>query len=187
MSGTYDPPVFRTERLLLRRWREGDLAPFAAMSADPDVMRHFPSFVSEEETHALVERFERHFDEHGFGPWALEHDGEFIGFTGLLVHTFPAHFTPAVEVGWRLRKAAWGRGFATEAAREALRVGFDEHRVDEIVSMTVPANVKSVAVMERLGMSRDPDDDFDHPRIPEGSPLRRHVLYRMPRDRWADS
>ncbi len=187
MSGTYDRRVSRTERLILRRWREEDLAPCAAMCADPDVMRHFPSSVSKEETRALVERIERHFDEHGFGLWALEHGGAFIGFTGLLIHTFAAHFTPAVEVGWRLRKEAWGRGFATEAAREALRIGFDEHQVDEIVSMTVPANVKSVAVMERLGMSRDPADDFDHPRIPEGSPLRRHVLYRMPRDRWADS
>ncbi|UCG40594.1 MAG: GNAT family N-acetyltransferase [Acidimicrobiia bacterium] len=186
-SETYDPAVFTTERLRLRRWQEGDVAPFAAMSVDPDVMRYFPSFVSQEDTRALVQRFDGVFDEHGFGPWALEHDGEFVGFTGLLVHTFPAHFTPAVEVGWRLRREAWGRGFATEAAREALRIGFEEHDLDEIVSMTVPANVRSVAVMERLGMTRDRADDFDHPRVEEGSPLRRHVLYRLSRSQWAGS
>ncbi|NND84694.1 MAG: GNAT family N-acetyltransferase [Acidimicrobiia bacterium] len=184
MSAPYDSRVFATERLTLRRWVESDLPGFAAMNVDPDVMEYFPAFVSEEDTRAVVERFESLFDEVGYGPWALEHDGEFIGFTGLLIHTFPAHFTPAVEVGWRLRKEAWGHGFATEAARAALRVGFEDHAIDEIVSMTVPANVKSVAVMERLGMVRDPADDFDHPRVPEGSPLRRHVLYRLSAKKW---
>jgi ribosomal-protein-alanine N-acetyltransferase len=169
--------------LLLRGWREDDRAPFAALNADPEVMQHFPATLSRAESDALVDRIDAMFAEHGFGLWAVEvrASGEFIGFVGLAAWDFEAHFTPAVEVGWRLARSSWGHGYATEAAREAVTFGFDEAGLDEIVSFTSPGNTRSRAVMERLGMTRDPADDFDHPRLPVGHPLRRHVLYRLPR------
>ena len=128
----------------------------------------------------MVERIEAGFEANGFGLWALEvrATGEFVGFTGLDVPEFEAHFMPAVEIGWRLARSAWGQGYATEAARTALSFGFEEVGLVEIVSFTTPANRRSRAVMERLGMSHDPADDFDHPRLPPGHPQRRHVLYR---------
>lgn len=174
-------PELRTERLTLRRWRDADRAPFAQMNADPRVMEFFPAPLSREESDALITRIEAGFDRHGFGLWALEvrETGEFIGFTGLAPPEFEAHFTPAVEVGWRLAAPAWGRGYATEAARAAIAFGFERAGLEEIVSMTSALNERSRAVMERLGMSRDPADDFDHPGIPAGHPLRRHVLYRL--------
>lgn len=170
-----------TERLHLRRWRFFDRPPFAAMNADPEVMEHYPAPLSEDESDALVDRIRRHFDEHGYGLWALEvrGQGEFIGYTGLALQTFDAPFTPAVEVGWRLARSAWGKGYASEAARAAIADGFDRLGLDEIVSMTATTNVRSQRVMERLGMSRDEADDFDHPNVPVGHPLRRHVLYRL--------
>ncbi|MFF0248751.1 GNAT family N-acetyltransferase [Streptosporangium sandarakinum] len=173
-----------TERLVMRRWRETDLEPFAELNADPEVMRHFPAPLTREESDAMVGRIEAAFDEHGYGLWALEvrATGEFIGFTGLAWQRFEAHFTPALEVGWRLSRRAWGHGYATEAARAALEYGFGPAGRREIVSMTAVGNLRSRAVMERLGMRRDPADDFDHPRVPAGSPLRRHVLYRIGRD-----
>ena len=173
----------RTARLLLRRWRDGDLEPFAAMNADPRVMEHFPAPLSRAESDELAGRFRSHWVEHGFGPWAIEVPGEaaFIGFTGLSRPSFEAHFTPCVEVGWRLAGGHWGRGYATEAARAAMRVAFEELGLEEIVSFTVPANRRSLRVMEKLGMQRSPRDDFDHPRLPAGHPLRRHVLYRRGR------
>lgn len=172
-----------TERLLLREWRDDDLAPFAALNADPEVMRWFVSPLSRDESDALVGRMRVAFAEHGYGLWAVEvkATGAFIGFTGLMWQTFPAPFTPALEVGWRLARDAWGHGYATEAARVALSVGFDEAGVDEIVSMTAVQNVRSQAVMERLGMTRDPADDFEHPHVPDGHPVKRHVLYRITR------
>lgn len=173
----------RTARLVLRRWREEDLAPFAAMNADPRVMEHLPALLSRAESDAFAGRIDRHFQERGFGLFAVEivAGPPFIGFVGLSVPSFDAHFTPCVEVGWRLSHEAWGFGYATEAAREAVRFGFEEVGLAEIVSFTVPANLRSRRVMERLGMRRDPKDDFDHPRLPEGNRLRRHVLYRLPR------
>lgn len=175
-----------TERLHLRRWRFFDRVPFAAMNADPEVMEFFPSTLSEAESDALVDRIRAQFDEHGFGLWALEvaGRGEFIGFTGLAIQTFDAPFNPSVEVGWRLARSAWGRGYAIEAARAAVADGFERLGLDEIVSMTAVVNERSQAVMRRLGMTRDPADDFDHPKVPDGSPLRRHVLYRLRRDDW---
>lgn len=172
-----------TERLHLRRWRFSDRAPFAAMNADPEVMEFFPSTLTPEESDAMVDRIRAQFDEHGFGLWALEvrGRGEFIGFTGLAIQTFDAPFNPSVEVGWRLARPAWGKGYAIEAARAAVADGFDRIGLDEIVSMTAVVNERSQAVMRRLGMTRDPADDFDHPRVPEGSPLRRHVLFRLKR------
>jgi RimJ/RimL family protein N-acetyltransferase len=171
----------RTARLLLRPWKDTDSEPFAAMNADREVMAHFPATLSRGESDAIVERIRKHFDERGFGMWAVEVPGEapFIGFVGLMAPSFEAHFMPAVEVGWRIARAHWNLGYATEGAREALRLGFEELGLQEIVSMTVPGNVRSRRVMEKLGMKRDPKDDFDHPRIPKGSPLVRHVLYRI--------
>ena len=180
------PTTLTTGRLLLRHWRDDDRVPFAAMNADLRVMEHFPAPLSRLESDALIDEFEARFDPRGFGLWALERrdDGTFIGFTGLAAVPWEAHFTPAIEVGWRLAPEAWGHGYATEAAREAVRFGFEDAELDEIVSFTVPANVRSRAVMERLAMTHDPADDFDHPRLPVGHPLRRHVLYRIDRESW---
>jgi RimJ/RimL family protein N-acetyltransferase len=176
-------PTIRTERLHLRAWREEDLAPFAAMNADPAVMEFFPRPLDRAESDAAVARIRDHFARHGFGLWAVEAPGvaEFIGFVGLAVPRFEAHFTPCVEIGWRLAREHWGRGYATEAARAVLEFGFRDRALEEIVSFTASVNVRSRAVMERIGMTRSPGDDFDHPAIPEGHPLRRHVLYRARR------
>jgi RimJ/RimL family protein N-acetyltransferase len=171
----------RTERLLLRGWRHSDLEPFAALNADPEVMRYFPATLSREESDALAARASASLTERGWGLWAVEHRGEFLGFTGLAVPRFEAHFTPAVEIGWRLAHAAWGFGYASEAATAVLRFAVEELRLDEVVSFTAVANRRSRAVMERIGMARDTAGDFDHPGVPEGSPLRRHVLYRTDR------
>lgn len=174
------PAELRTERLLLRRWRRADRAPFAALNTDPEVMEHMTRLLTRAESDALVDRVEAGFEEHGFGWWAVEVPGvaRFVGFVGLSVPSFEAHFTPAVEVGWRLARPFWGCGYATEAAAAALADGFGRVGLGEIVSFAVPANVRSVRVMERLGMTHDPADDFDHPWFPEGHRLRRHVLYR---------
>ena len=176
-------PTIQTPRLLLRPWRDADLAPFAAMNADPVVMEFFPRPLDRAESDAAVARIRDHFAARGFGLWAVEVPdvADFIGFVGLAVPRFEAHFTPCVEIGWRLAREHWGRGYATEAARAALGFGFEELALDEIVSFTAPANVRSRAVMERIGMTRSPEDDFDHPTLPEGHPLRRHVLYRARR------
>jgi RimJ/RimL family protein N-acetyltransferase len=179
-------PGVQTERLLLRAFLDRDREPFAAMNADPRVMEHFPGTLTRDESDALVERIAERWAEDGLGLWAVERreDGAFLGFTGLAPPRFEASFTPCVEVGWRLAVDAWGHGYATEAARASLRFGFEDRDLDEILSWTVPANVRSRAVMERLGMTHDPADDFDHPSLPVGSPLRRHVLYRLSREGW---
>jgi len=167
----------------LRRWREADREPFAAMNADPEVMEYFPAALTREQSDDLIEKIEAGFEIHGFGLWALElrSSGEFIGFTGLAAPEFDAHFTPTVEIGWRLARSAWSSGYATEAAQAALEFGFGQAGLAEIVSFTSTGNVRSRAVMKRIGMTRDPQDDFDHPRLPEGHPLRHHVLYRKAR------
>jgi len=174
----------RTDRLVLRRWRDGDRDPFAALNADPEVMEHFPGPLTRAESDATVERAEAHFDAYGFGLWALEvaETGEFIGFTGLATPRFDAPFTPAVEVGWRLARSAWGLGYASEAGRRALAFGFEEAGLREIVSFTTGGNRRSQAVMARLGMTHDPADDFEHPLLPDGHRLRHHVLYRLSAD-----
>jgi ribosomal-protein-alanine N-acetyltransferase len=170
--------VIRTERLLLRRWREEDRAPFAALNADPVVMEHFPAPLTREESDALVDRVEAGFQEHGFGLWAVEADGVLVGFTGLSV---PAFAPGLVEVGWRLARSAWGHGYAVEAARAAIAHG-RLLGVGDLVSFTAVGNARSRRVMERLGMTHDPADDFDHPALPEGHRLRRHVLFRLAAD-----
>jgi RimJ/RimL family protein N-acetyltransferase len=188
MSSMENIPEIRTPRVLLRGWRGEDLDPFAAMSADPEVMRHFPATLSRAETAALIDRVQDHFARHGFGLWAAELPGEapFAGFVGLAVPRFEAAFTPCVEVGWRLARPYWGRGYATEAARAALHHGFTVLGLEQIYSFTVPGNFRSRAVMERLGLRHYPDEDFDHPMLIEGHPLRRHVLYRIRREEFLE-
>ena len=165
----------RTSRLLLRPWHDEDTAPFVEMSSDPVVMEYL---LPAGEAWAAWAR--AHWEEHGYGQWIVEIPGEasFIGVVGLAVVSYEAHFTPAVEVAWRLARPYWGRGYAAEAAKAALDYGFEQLGLSEIVALTVPANQRSRRVMERLGMTRSSEDDFDHPRLPEG-PLKRHVLYRL--------
>ena len=172
-----------TARLRLRPWRRADLAAFAAINADPVVMEHFPSVLERASSDALAERIGGHFDRHGYGLWAVELPdvAPFIGFIGLAIPRFTAPFTPCVEVGWRLARRYWGQGYATEGARAAVAFGFAEAGLEEIVSFTVPANRRSLAVMERLGMTSEAREDFDHPVLPAGHPLRRHRLYRLAR------
>jgi RimJ/RimL family protein N-acetyltransferase len=177
------------DRVCLRRWCDEDRDAFAALNSDARVMEFFPSHLSRVDSDAMVDGIEHHFNEHGFGLWAIEvpNVAPFIGFAGLSVKRFPASFTPCVEVGWRLAFAYWGRGYATEAARLALDYGFGTLALAEIVSYTSVTNHRSRALMERLGMRRDPADDFDHPAIPENHPLRRHVLYRLGSDSYVAS
>ena len=171
-----------TSRLRVRPWSDSDREPFAALNADPEVVEFLRAPLTREESDAFIDRVTDHIAEHGFGFWATETlDGEFLGFVGLAIPSFEAHFTPCVEIGWRLARPAWGHGYATEAARACLAFAWDEVGADEVVSFTATTNRRSMAVMERIGMTRDPADDFDHPRVPEGNPLRRHVLYRIPR------
>ncbi len=177
------PHALETPRTRLRRWREPDREPFALMNADPRVVEFLPAPLTRAGSDAFADRIAAHFAEHGFGLWALEVPGAaaFAGFVGLSIPRFEAAFTPCVEVGWRLAPEHWGRGYATEAARAALRFAFGPLGLVEVLSFTVPANLRSRRVMERLGMTRDPRDDFDHPLLPEGHRLRRHVLYRISR------
>jgi RimJ/RimL family protein N-acetyltransferase len=170
-----------TTRLLLRHWRPEDRAAFAAINADPIAMEFLPQPLAGRDSGALADRIERHFDEHGFGFWAVEAPGTaaFIGMVGLAWVSFPAPFAPAVEIGWRVSPKFWGRGYATEAASAALAYGFDTLRLDEIVAFTTVTNVRSRAVMERIGMTRDTSQDFEHPMLPPEHPLRPHVLYRI--------
>ena len=179
----YDGSVsdIRTDRLLLRGWRDSDREPFARMNRDPMVMEFFPALLSAQESGALFDRIQSHLAQHGFGLWAAElrETGGFIGYIGLAVPRFEAAFTPCVEIGWRLDSAHWGKGLATEGARAAARHAFNGLRLDDLVSLTVPANVRSRRVMEKLGMTYDPCEDFDHPMMPAGHPMRHHVLYRL--------
>ncbi|GAB3873351.1 GNAT family N-acetyltransferase [Dactylosporangium cerinum] len=199
--------MLRTSRLVLRRWRDEDRAPFAALNADPEVMRFFPRPLTRAESDMMVDRIKASFDEHGYGLWAVDvvradaGVSGFIGFVGLAWQRFPAHFTPALEIGWRLARHAWGQGYASEAAVAArdfafraatadaatdagAATAFDEvpgAGMDEIVSMTTRTNEPSQAVMRRIGMTRDPADDFRHPNLEPDHPLVEHVLYRLRR------
>jgi RimJ/RimL family protein N-acetyltransferase len=182
----WESNVALTERLVLRHWREADREPFARLNADARVMEFMAGPLSRKESDLLVERIEAHFRERGFGLCAAElrRDGSFIGFVGLAVPAFECAFTPCVEIGWRLAADHWGQGLATEGAREMVQYAFDGIGLDALVSFTVPGNVRSRRVMEKLGMTHDPADDFDHPKLPEGHPLRRHVLYRLESSEW---
>jgi len=177
-------PHLVTDRLLLREWRDADREPFAEMNADPRVMEHFPAMLSRPESDAFVDRIVARWSANGYGLWVVERraDGAFLGFTGLAAPVVDVPgMPPFVEVGWRFAAAAWGHGYATEAARAAVAWGFDVLGLDEIASWTTVANLRSRAVMERLGMTHDPADDFEHPRVPVGHPQRPHVLYRLRR------
>ena len=173
--------VIETPRLILRQWKAGDKKPFARINADPKVMEFFPARLTRSQSDALVAKIEAHFRKHGFGMYAAElrSTKAFIGFIGLNVPSFRAHFTPCVEIGWRLCPDAWGQGLATEGALAVLKYAREVLKADQLVSFTVPANTRSRRVMEKLGMSHDPVDDFDHPQLPPGHPLRRHLLYRL--------
>lgn len=174
---------FSTDRLRLRRWVAADATPFAAMNADPQVVQYLSDAMTREASDAMVVRIRAHFEQYGFGLWAVEVPGvtQFAGYVGLSVPQFEAHFTPCVEIAWRLGSNWWGNGYATEGARAVLAFGFDTLELTEIVSFTVATHWRSRRVMERIGMTHDPKDDFDHPNLPAGHPLRRHVLYRISR------
>lgn len=173
--------TIQTKRLSLRPWKHQDLEPFAQMNADPKVMEYFPSTLSLAESEKSMKNAARHFEEYGFGFWVatLRDSQEFIGFIGLKHVDFTAHFTPAIEIGWRLAFQYWGQGYATEGALAALQYGFNTLHLKEIVSFTAKQNIRSQKVMQRIGMHHDSKDDFDHPKLPEGHRLRRHVLYRI--------
>jgi len=174
-----DAPAYllKTARLGMRRWKDSDLEVFVAMNRDPEVMEFFPRIWTAEESAAMVAKAEAFLEQNGYGPYAVDDlaSGEFIGYVGLLRPSFDAWFTPCVEIGWRLRREAWGLGYATEAAKECLRFGFDELGLERIYSFTAVPNVRSVRVMEKIGMRFV--GEFEHPRVDEGSWLRRHVLY----------
>ena len=175
--------MIETDRLRLRRWEPKDLIPFANLNADPRVMEFFPASLTPEETKAMFVSLTERFDKHGFSFWAteLKSTGEFIGFVGLNVPGYNLPFSPCVEIGWRIAFAHWGKGYAQEAADSSLRYGFKVLKLKEIVSFTTVGNARSCRVMNRIGMRRDPDGDFLHPRLPEGHALRPHVLYRIDR------
>jgi 3-dehydroquinate dehydratase / shikimate dehydrogenase len=173
--------IIKTERLILRQWRDTDLTAFAQLNADSRVMEHFLSVLSKDQSDEFVKRHSKLIEDQGWGLWAVEvpNVADFIGFIGLAPVNFAAHFTPAVEVGWRLAHEYWGKGYASEGAQAAINFGFEELHLDEIVSFTALANTRSRRVMEKLHMSHNSEEDFDHPRVSEGHSLRRHVLYRL--------
>ena len=177
----------KTDRLILRRFRADDATVFATLNADPLVMRYFPAVLTREQSDDFLTRILTYYDTHPDGWFAVEADGEFIGFSGIVEIGYDAPFTPATEIGWRLIPSAWGKGYATEAARACLQYGFDIVGLDEIVAMTTHQNTPSQRVMQRLHMTRDPADDFDHPRLDPDSHLLRHVLYRLTREQWLAS
>jgi len=179
------PIKFETPRLRLRQWRSEDREPFAAMNADPEVMKYFVALGTREGSDRTIDAWHSELEERGWSNWAVEisDSSTFIGFVGLSVPRRKLPFTPCVEIGWRLAKAHWGKGFATEAAKGTLRVAFETLRLEKIVSFTSLVNKPSRAVMERIGMINS-GEDFDHPALPEGSYLRRHCLYRINHERW---
>jgi RimJ/RimL family protein N-acetyltransferase len=174
-----------TPRLLLRQWRDDDLPVFAELNADPEAMRYFPARLAREQSDDFASYLRATIAKRGWGLWAVEvaQSDPFVGFVGLNRPRFDAHFTPAIEIGWRLHRRYWGNGYATEAATEVLTFAFDQLGCPEVVSFTATINEPSLRVMRRLVMTHDPADDFDHPSVPDG-PLRRHALYRMRADHW---
>lgn len=180
------PSKLHTDRLILRQWREEDLEPFAKMNADPIVMKYLPSVLSRKDSDQLAKRIQIHFDQYGFGFWAVEIPKltKFAGFIGLSIPTFEAHFTPCVEIGWRLAKEYWGKGYATEGAKVCLEFGFKQLHLKEIVSFTSIKNFPSRRVMEKLRMTHHPQDDFHHPLLPKDHPLSYHVLYRINKNKF---
>lgn len=170
--------MYRTERLVLRKWNDDDVAPFSAMCADESVMRFFPSLMSSEQSAEFVKREQGRMKREGFGLWVLDIDGQFGGYVGLARVSFQVSFAPCIEIGWRLPQWAWGHGYASEAAREALRIGFEEHKFEFIYSFTTTLNTASEGVMRRIGMKRRADLDFDHPNTPDWDG-QRHIVYSI--------
>ena len=166
-------------RVRLRQWNDADLEPFAAMNADAEVMEFFPQPLTREQSLASLERLRGGIDKRGWGLWAVEVEHEFAGFTGLAGPNFEARFTPCTEIGWRFHRKFWGRGYALEAAQVALCFAFESLRLREVVSFTARLNERSQRLMQRLGMRHSALDDFEHPMLPVGHPLRHHVLYRI--------
>lgn len=183
------PEGLTTERLILRRWRETDCEPFAHLNADPRVMEFMPACLGRAESDQLVDRIDCHFAKHGFGLYVAELRAErsFAGFIGLSIPSFNAAFMPAVEIGWRLGYEHWGKGLATEGAHAVVRYGFETLGLDGLVSFTTPLNLRSLRVMEKLGLTHDPSEDFEHPNVEMGHWLRPHLLYRISRAQWLDS
>ena len=181
MVWCYNMIILETNKLILRTWIDGDLEPLTAINADPKVCEYLPSIGTRATTIAMMQRFINHYDEHGFSAYAVELKAthEMIGFTGLITPSFDADFMPAIEVGWRLASTHWNKGYATEAALAALNYGFVELSLNEIVSFTVVKNNASRRVMEKIGLHHNPNDDFDHPKLEDDSPLKRHVFYRL--------
>ena len=175
-----------TQRLILRSWRDGDRPTFAKLNSDPEVMEFFTFTRTPAEADAVMDVLNGHIDRHAFGFWAMEEkqNGETIGFTGLQHVNFEARFCPAVEIGWRLLRPYWGKGYATEAARVSLEYAFNRLRLDEVVSFAVESNIRSRRVMERIGMVHEPDFDFDHPSIEPDHPFARHAFYRIRKSDW---
>jgi len=180
------PEGFTTDRLILRRWRDSDREPFARLNADLRVMEFMPACLGRSESDQLVDRIDRHFAVHGFGLYAAELRAEqsFVGFIGLSIPAFDATFMPAVEVGWRIGFEHWGQGLATEGAREVIRYAFETLGLEGLVSFTTPLNLRSLRVMEKLGMTHDPSDDFEYQNLELGHRLRPHVMYRLSRAQW---
>lgn len=181
--------VIKTKRLILRPWQQEDLEPFAKLNCDPRVMEYFPATLNTQKSDNLAKRISDKLEEQGWGLWAVSVPdvAEFIGFIGLAEPSFNAHFTPAVEVGWRLAYDFWGKGYATEGAMACLKHAFQKLNLNEIVSFTAVQNMRSRRIMEKIGLHYDPKDDFDHPKLQEGHSLRRHVLYRLSLDEWEKS
>jgi len=180
--------MITTERLLLRKWRDDDAEPLARMHESPEMMRFLGGPMTRAQTDEMLQRIRAHWDARGFGVFAMEHAASppesgktLAGMCGILVPRWESRFQPCVEILWRLRPDLWGRGLVTEAARAALHHGFETERFEEVLAFTIPANERSWRVMERLGMKRSPEDDFDHPLVPEGDPHRRHMVYRLKR------
>ena len=169
--------IIYTERLILRKWIDADFMPFAEMNKDIDVMKYYPSLSNEEETAAMMKRINSHFEQHGFGLFAVEklNTKEFIGYTGFMIQSFESFFTPCIEIGWRLKKEEWNKGYATEAAEACLKYGFDTLQFKTIYSFTAVINSASERVMQKIGMIKD--GEFNHPKIASTSLLWRHVLY----------
>lgn len=180
--------ILTTQRLLIREWKESDVLPFAAMNADRQVMEYFPGILSWSETKDLLARIATHIKQHQFGLWAVElkNSGEFIGFIGLNIPQFSTHFTPCIEIGWRLAQSYWGKGLATEGAEAVLAYGFNQLKLAEIVSFTAKTNLRSRRVMEKLGFSYTESDDFNHPKLALSSSLSQHVLYRLSATQFAN-
>ena len=178
--------ILETDRLILRTWVDADLESMFAINQDPKVMEYFPELQDLETTKKLMIRINNHFEKYGYTVYATERkdSGEFIGFIGLFTREFESHFTPATEIGWRLSSNHWGQGFATEGAKAVLDYAFRKLKIPEIVSFTAAGNAKSIRVMQKIGLQHNEADDFEHPKLDDTSPLKRHVLYRLSREKY---